>query len=153
MVIMDAGFVSALAALAGSVIGGMTSLAASWLSQHTQVRAQQIASDKTRLQTLYADFIEEASKGYADALVTQLAEASQAAKLVRIYALESRIRVLSSPSVRAAGQKVMRMIVETYLAPNKTISELRNMLLGEGMDPLQEFSEACRDELQRFGPA
>src|SRR5271157_2464966 len=153
MVIMGAGFVSALAALAGSVIGGMTSLAASWLSQHTQVRAQQIASDKTRLQTLYADFIEEASKGYADALVTQLAEASQAAKLVRIYALESRIRVLSSPSVRAAGQKVMRMIVETYLAPNKTISELRNMLLGEGMDPLQEFSEACRDELQRFGPA
>jgi len=122
----------------------MTSLAASWLSQHTQVRAQQIASDKTRLQTLYADFIEKASKGYADALVTQLADATQAAKLVRIYALES--------SVRAAGEKVMRMIVETYLEPNKTISELRNMLLGEGMDPLQEFSEACREELQRFGP-
>src|SRR5271166_3196731 len=141
---MDSGYVSALAALAGSVIGGMTSLAASWLSQHTQVRAQQIASDKTRLQTLYADFIEKASKGYADALVTQLADATQAAKLVRIYALES--------SVRAAGEKVMRMIVETYLEPNKTISELRNMLLGEGMDPLQEFSEACREELQRFGP-
>jgi|SRR5271157_1224527 len=152
MVIMDSGYVSALAALAGSVIGGMTSLAASWLSQHTQVRAQQIANDKTRLQTLYADFIDEASKGYADALMTQLTGAAEGAKLVKIYALESRIRILSSPKVTATAEHTTRIIEETYLAPNRTINEVREMIRGNGFDPLRAFSEACREELQRFGP-
>jgi len=45
------------------------------------------------------------------------------------------------------------MIAETYLAPNRTIGDLRDMMLGKGMDPLRVFSEACREELQRFGSA
>ena len=43
---METAYVTAFAALAGSVIGGLTSLAASWLSQHVQVRAQQLAQDR-----------------------------------------------------------------------------------------------------------
>ena len=36
---MDPAYISAIAALAGSAIGGLTSLAASWLSQNVQARA------------------------------------------------------------------------------------------------------------------
>jgi hypothetical protein len=36
---MDPAYLSALAALAGSTIGGLTSLTASWLTQHVQFRA------------------------------------------------------------------------------------------------------------------
>jgi hypothetical protein len=42
---MDVAYLSALSALAGSAIGGITSLAASWLTHRVQFTAQQRASD------------------------------------------------------------------------------------------------------------
>jgi len=59
---MDAAYLSALAALAGSTIGGLTSLTASWLTQHVQFLAQQRAGSLSRREELYKDFIEEASR-------------------------------------------------------------------------------------------
>jgi len=66
---MDAAYLSACAALAGSAVGGFTSFAASWQSQRVQVRAQQLSYDKSRRQELYRDFINEASRLHADSLV------------------------------------------------------------------------------------
>ena len=40
------------------------------------------------------------------------------------------------------------MIVNTYLAPNKTFPELRDMVNSGTIDLLRDFSEACRDEIQ-----
>ena len=93
---MDPAYASAFAALAGSAIGGLTSLTASWLTQRTQVRAQQIAHDVATRENLYKDFIEETSTLYADALEHDQADTS---RLVRLYALVSRMRVRSSPPV------------------------------------------------------
>ena len=73
---MEQAYFSALAALAGSVIGGATSLGASWLTQRTQVRAEEVAHDVARREDLYKDFIEEASKLYADALEHDKADTS-----------------------------------------------------------------------------
>ena len=66
---MNASIISALAALVGAAIGGLTSVLASWLTQQTQAKTQWIAQDRMRRQELYKEFIEEASKAYADALV------------------------------------------------------------------------------------
>jgi hypothetical protein len=68
---MDAAYVSAFAALGGALIGGLTSFATSWLTQQTQARAQQLEHNLTRREELYKDFIEEASKLYADSLVRE----------------------------------------------------------------------------------
>jgi hypothetical protein len=145
---MDPAYFSAFAALAGSVIGGLTSLGASWLAQHTQVRAQQLTYNIARREELYKYFIEEASKLYADALEHDTADT---AKLVALYALVSRMRVLSSPPVVENAERVMRMIVETYLGPNKTFRELSETLKnGQEIDLLRDFGEACREELRRF---
>ena len=91
---MDPAYFSVFAALAGSTIGGLTSLTASWLTQHVQFRAQQRASDLSRREELYKNFIEEASRLYADAFAHDQAEV---VNLVNLYALVSRIRVRSSP--------------------------------------------------------
>ncbi len=145
---MDLAYVSAFAALAGSAIGGATSLGASWLTQRTQVIAQQIEHDIARREDLYKDFIEEASKLYADALEHDKADPS---KLVRLYALVSRMRVLSLPAVIESADAVMRGIIETYFGPNITLRELSETLKNRSaLDPLREFSEACRGELQRL---
>jgi hypothetical protein len=145
---MDPGYFSVFAALAGSVIGGLTSLGASWLTQRTQVRAQQLTHDIASREELYKDFIEEASKLYADALEHDTADIS---KLVALYASVSRMRVLSSPPVVENAERVMRVIVETYLGPNKTFRELSETLKnGQEIDLLRDFGDACRKELRRF---
>ena len=145
---MEPAYFSAFAALAGSLIGGLTSLTASWLTQHVQFRAQQRASDLSRRQEIYKAFIEEASRWYADAFAHDTADV---ANLVNLYALASQMRVLSSPRIIESADHVIRVIIETYLAPNKTFHDVRDILDNEAMNPLREFSNACREELQRRG--
>ena len=63
---MDIAYISALAALAGSVVGGLTSGLTTWLSQRAQVRAGQLAHEMSRRDDLYKDFIVAALKAYGD---------------------------------------------------------------------------------------
>ena len=142
---MDSAYLPALAALAGSATGGLTSLASAWLTLRRQGRATRLSRERARRQKLYRLFIDEASKLYADALVHDAAEVSA---LVRAYALISRMRVLSSPAVVEKAEAVVRMVVDTYFAPNKTFPEVRNLMDSRTMDPLRTFSEECRTELQ-----
>ena len=142
---MNPVYLTALAALAGSAIGGLTSLASAWLTQRSQDRARRLSQDKVRRQKLYKQFIDEASKLYADALVHDQAEVSA---LVSVYALINRMRVLSRSDVVEKAEAVVRTIVDTYFAPNKTFPEMRELMNIHAIDPLRAFSEICRAELQ-----
>ena len=142
---MDSAYLPALAALAGSATGGLTSLASAWLTLRRQGRATRLSRDRARRQKLYRLFIDEASKLYADALVHDQAEVSA---LVRAYALISRMRVQSSSAVVEKAEAVVRVIVDTYFSPNKTFPELRKLMNSHAIDPLRAFSEECRAELQ-----
>jgi len=130
---MDTAYISAIAALSGSIIGGATSLAASWVTQNTQARTAQIAHDKNRRQELYKAFTEEASQPRGEALMTDKAEITN---VVNLYAMVSRMRVLSTPSVVKVADAVVRRIIETYFEPNKTLRELREILRSEQIDPI-----------------
>ena len=112
---MNPAYLTALAALAGSAIGGLTSFTSAWLTQHRQDNARRLSQDKARRRKLYRQFIDEASKLYADALAHNEAELSA---LVSVYALTSRMRILSSAAVVETAEEVVRMIVDTYFAPN-----------------------------------
>ena len=137
---MDASIISALAALTGAAVGGLTSGIANWLNHRSQVRAQWILHEKTRRQILYRDFIDEASKCYIDAL--QHAEADIPG-LVGLYAKLSRMRALSSKPVVHRAEDVARKILDTYLEPDKSFVELREMAIDGTIDLLQGFSDAC----------
>ena len=60
----------------------------------------------------------------------------------------SMMRTLSPSIIVQSAEKVARMIVNTYLQPNKSLPELRDMVNSSAIDPLQDFSEACREEFQ-----
>ena len=140
---MNIALLPAFAALAGSAIGGLTSFASAWLTLHHQDRAKRLSGEKTRRQKLYRQFIDEASKLYADALVHDQAEVSA---LVSVYALVNRMRVVSSSAVIEKADAVVLLIVDTYFTPNKTFS-VRELLNGHAVNPLRSFSEECRAEL------
>ena len=142
---MNSVYLPALTALSGSVIGGLTSFASAWLTQHHQDRVRRLLGEKARRQKLYKQFIDEASKLYADALVHDRAELSA---LVSVYALISRMRVVSSPAVIEKAEAVVHLIIDTYFTPNKTLSKFRELMNGHAVHPLRAFSEECRAELQ-----
>jgi hypothetical protein len=145
---MDVSYVSALSALAGSLIGGLTSGITTWLSQHSQARAAQLAHNLSHREELYKDFIVAASKAYGEAIVSN---EPQIQELIALYAMISRMRVLCSPRTVACAEKIMLATTGTYVEPNKTIPELHEMMKsGVEIDPLKDFAEAAREELLTF---
>jgi hypothetical protein len=145
---MDPAYLSAVAALAGSTIGSVTSLTASWLTQRVQFRAEQYTRDLSRREDLYKNFIEEASRLYADAYQRDDAKVTD---LVNLYALVSRMRVRSSQNIVEHADGVVRAIIEAYRAPNKTFRDVSEILDNADMNPLRNFSNACREELHGYG--
>ena len=146
---MDASIISALAALTGAAVGGLTSGIANWRSQRSQVRAQWILHEETNRQTLYRDFIEDAAKCYIDALQHDKADIPN---LVSLYAKLSAMRAVSSNLVVRQAEDVARKILDTYLEPDKNFVELREMAIDGTIDLLRGFSEACRNEFEQMRP-
>jgi hypothetical protein len=146
---MNPAYISALAALAGSVIGGLMTFAAAWVTQRQQANVQWLLQEKTRRQELYQQFIEEASKSYVDALIH---DETALAPLVSLYALVNKMRVVSDPRIAERADKFVRMILDTYVLPNKTLPELRSMMESAALDPLRDFAEMCREELSALTP-
>jgi glycogen debranching enzyme len=141
----DTAYLTAVAALSGSAIGGMTSLASAWLTQRHQDRAKRVLQEKSKRQSLYKQFINEASKLYADALSHDKSDISA---LVSIYALIGQMRLLSSAAVVDKAEAVVRTIVETYFSPNKTFLEFRDLVETHTIDLLCPFTDECRAELE-----
>jgi hypothetical protein len=144
---MDASAISAFAALMGAAVGGLTSVTTGWMTQRTLARARWRERDKAHRQELYKAFIEEASECYIDAL--QHSKADMAA-LIGLHAKIGRMRVLSSPDIIASAERIERKILDTYLEPDKTFLELREVVGSRSIDLLTDFSEACRAEFNSF---
>ena len=142
---MNASVISALAALAGTAVGGLTSVFANWLTHRIQVRAQWLQHEKNQRQILYRDFIEEASKCYIDALQHDEADI---AGLVGLYAKLGRMRVLSTTPVVHSAEGIVRTILDAYLEPDKTFVELREMAIQGTIDLWHDFAHACRVEFE-----
>ena len=90
---MDTAYISALSALGGATIGGLASFGSSWLTQRTQLRFAHHEAIKAKREALYAEFVDEATRLYGDALGHQK---DDVADLVKLYALIGRI-MLASP--------------------------------------------------------
>jgi hypothetical protein len=142
---MDVAIISAMSALFGSSIGALSSFSTIWLVQTSQLRSQHRGNERTKRERLYADFIAEAAKRMTDALSHQ-AETPEV--LVLLVASMGQMRLFSSSDVVAAAEQVVRVVVNSYIAPNRSLKELRDAVMdGEKLNPLAQFADACRKEL------
>ena len=60
------------------------------------------------------------------------------------------MRTLSSKTVVHCAEDVARKILDTYLEPDKSFVELREMAIDGSIDLLQAFSAACHDEFEEM---
>jgi hypothetical protein len=142
---MDLGLVTAGAGLVGATLGSAVSFLSSWIVHQREVRARWLGQDRLRRQELYKEFIQQASKCYADALQH---ERPDVPLLVVLYGKISRMRVISSPQVLAAAEQVLRRMADVYFEPPVVFSrtQVRSMLQDGSVDVLRDFSQCCRAE-------
>lgn len=138
---MDAAYIPAAAALAGSAIGASASFATTWLTQHQQERARRVAQEMSRRERLYGEFIDEASRLLADALTHHLEEPS---KMVPLYAIMGKLRLFAPANVVARADEVMEEIIEIYDLPNVDFRNPADRPAQQRVDILRAFGEACR---------
>ena len=141
---MDAGYISAFSALAGAAIGGLASFSTSWVTQRSQLRHSFRQAEQAKLEAIYNEFISEAARLLGDALTHQK---DDIADMVGLYALVGRMRLMSPRPVVDAAEQVIENIIETYLAPNRSLHEMIAYVKEGRMNILLEFTEACRQDL------
>jgi len=140
---MNASTITALAAISGSMVGALGSLAASWVTQRHQDRRDLLTKKIVHREALYSGFISEAARLLVDALEHNFNDPKN---LIPSYALLGRIRLGSSRQVLVAAEEVVKLIMNTYTKPNLTAGQVQSAAVS-GEDPLRAFSDTCRAEL------
>ena len=142
-----------MAAIMGALVGGLASLASTWVSERTRHRRDLIQREITKRETAYSDFIDHASKLYVVSATHNLNEDDEASVeselegAVSLYGIASRIRLFASDRVIKEAEAVLDLILIQFGAENIPVEELREKKLNE-RDPLKAFSVSCRRELQ-----
>ena len=144
---MTSTVITAMAAALGSLLGAAASIATTWITRRAEtIRAHSEWKLRQR-ESLYNEFITEASRLTVDALAHCLEQPDQ---LMALYGILSRIRLMSGEEVMREGEACCRRIMELYGRPNLTTDQILATVeahdLGD-IDPLKEFSTACRNEL------
>jgi len=156
---MDATLITAMAGVFGSLVGGSASLATTWLTKRTEIVRTTAERNLRERESLYNEFLTEASRVAVHALTHSFEGPDQ---IVALYGILSRIRLVASNAVVREGEVCCVRMLATYGKPSITADELRGMFAAANdladLDPLKEFSNACRQELklieqQIYGPA
>jgi hypothetical protein len=142
---MNGAEISAIAALSGSALGGLTPIISNYLVQRGQTEREMLERELGARQSLYSDFIQFATKIYVDATTKEMEDADD---LVALYALISRIRLIASTSVIEAAEEFAANVTKRYGEKAISFEVLKNTTLSPHIDPLNGFSSRCRDELR-----
>ncbi len=146
---MDAEVTSALAAVMGASVGGLASLASTWIGERNRNRRDMLQGEIVRRQSTYSDFIEKASRLYAESATHRIDDDDgEVVGLVSLYAVSSRIRLFASDHVIHQAEKVVERMLERYGDEKISAEQLRTNALESKSDPLKDFSIACRRELR-----
>jgi hypothetical protein len=150
---MNGDLSNGIAAIMGALVGGLASLASTWVSERTRHRRDLIQREISKRETAYSDFIDHASKLYVTSATHNLNDdddASVESELegaVSLYGIASRIRLFASDRVIQEAEAVLDLILSQFGAENISVEQLRKKELNE-RDPLKAFSVSCRSELK-----
>ena len=148
MMAVDEPVLVAFAALAGSLVGACSSVAATFIGQRLQARWTRLGAELEEHEKLYGIFVEEAVHLFVDAIQRS---AIDPAKIMRLYSKVARIRLTSSDEVLHAAEEVGKRLLQAYEQPPADPAEVLTRYANgeEHLDPLREFTEACRRERAR----
>jgi hypothetical protein len=138
---------SPVSALLGALIGGGASVATAIYTQRTQNHLQRISFELTKRETVYAEFVLNASNLLLTAYTRDEIEVTAEAE--RLVGLINRMRLFAPHDVVAGAEAVLKSIVEISLKPRVEVRQLAKEALSKSLDPdpLLRFSSICRADL------
>jgi hypothetical protein len=140
---MDSTIITAVAAAGGSLVGAAATSVTTWITQRTQrVHAEREVKLRNR-EALYGEFITEASRLTVEALSHSLERPDM---FVKLYGIAGRIRLVATDPVLDAAEACVRQIIDLFASPNMTIEQIRMAFERDRIDPIRDFSVACRKE-------
>jgi len=146
---MDGGVTSALAAITGAFVGGLASLANTWVGERSRQRRDLLQREIGRRETAYSEFLDVASKIYVASATHRIDDDdAEVEGVVSLYAVSSRIRLFASDQVIMEAENVIDRIARQYGDDNLSAEQLRMTAVEKRDDPLKAFSTMCRHELQ-----
>jgi hypothetical protein len=146
---MNEALISAVAALTGSALGGLTPIISNYLIQRGLTERELLTRELAERQSLYSEFIRFGTTVYVKALTSE-PKSENVEDLVALYALLNRIRLYSSAQVIAAAQDFAASVTEKYGNEAISIEDLKSVTLKPHVDPLSAFSVQCRQELEEI---
>jgi len=144
---MDSALLSTFSALAGTVVGGFTSFATTWVTTTSQQRAARLAAERAKREELYGRFMDELATLYAGALSSTTVDYQ---KLTGAFALRGRITLMGSDPVVAAADRALKFVVDLAIGPPRDAAEVRRMMDDRSADTITDFAQAGRRELQNL---
>ncbi len=141
---VDTTIITAMAAACGSLVGAAATIVTTWITQRTQTARAEREQQLRDRGALYGEFITEASRLTVEALSHSLERADT---FVKLYALLGRIRLVATDPILAAAEQCCRQIGDLYAKPNMTAEQIRIAFERDRVDPIRDFSIACRKEL------
>ena len=147
MSIDPAAVLSQVSGLLGALIGGGASLAVAIYNQRSEKRLQRVAKEITKRETVYADFLESASKLLLNAYTRD--EIVLGGDEQHLIGLINRMRLFAPQDVVAGAEAVLKAIVEISLKPSIELRQLAMEALSKtpDPDPFLKFSLICRADL------
>ena len=144
---IDPALLSSVSALFGALIGGGASLLVAIYTQRSQDRVQRVASEISKRETVYAEFLMSASNLLLNAYTHD--DISLGGDEQRLIGLINRMRLFAPTDVVNGAEAVLRAIVEILLKPNIELRQLAKEALSKSLDPdpLLKFSSICRTDL------
>jgi hypothetical protein len=147
MSVDPAAVLSQVSGLLGALIGGGASLAVAIYSQRSEERLQRVATEVNKRETVYADFLESASRLLLNAYTHD--DIVLGGDEQHLVGLINRLRMFAPTNVVAGAEAVLKYIVEISLKPSIELRQLATEALSKSPEPdlFLEFSHICRADL------
>ena len=141
---MDSILIPAVAAACGSLVGAAATIVTDCITQRTQTVHTKREQTLRHSEMLYGEFITEASRLAMEAFSNSLERADT---FVKLYGIIGRIRLVARNPVLAAAEACIQQIIDLYAKPNMTVEQILLTFERDRLDPIKDFSVACRNEI------
>jgi hypothetical protein len=138
-----------MAAVMGAFVGGLASLASTWVGERSRHRRDLLQREVDKREHAYSDFIERASKVFVASATHNIDDDDgEIEGMVDLYAISSRIRLFASDQVIKEAEQVIDRIFAQYGDANMSTEQLLTNAVEKRDDFLKPFSIVCRRELR-----
>lgn len=114
-----------------------------FFTQWNQAHRDLVSLDVAKREELYSQFIKEATNLFIDSLDKTL---DNPASLIGLYSLVGRMRLIAADEVLLRAGKVTDSVLYSYTRPPIRFEDVHKLVREAHVDPLKEFTEACREE-------